>query len=169
MIKTIAACDRNWGIGKDGKLLVSIPADKKYFRALTEGNAVIMGRKTLESLPGGKPLPNRPNIVITTRKDFIVPGAQVVHSPEEAVAAAADTGTKDVFVIGGGEIYKAMLPFCEESLITRIDYAYDADTVFPDLDRDPEWEKTCEGEEQTYFDLVYRFDVYRRVNAGALP
>lgn len=167
MIKTIAACDRNWGIGKDGKLLVSIPADKKYFRARTEGNAVIMGRKTLESLPGGKPLPNRPNIVVTTRRSLDVPGVEIVHSPEEAVQAALDAGTEDVYVIGGGEIYRALLPFCEEALITRIDYAYDADTVFPDLDGDPEWELAEEGEEQTYFDLVYRFDVYRRVRAGA--
>ncbi len=168
MIKTIAACDRNWGIGKDGKLLVSIPADKKYFRVLTEGNAVIMGRKTLESLPGGKPLPNRPNIVVTSRTDFSVSGVKAVHSPEEAVKAAMEAGTADIFVIGGGEIYRAMLPFCEEALITRIDYAYDADTVFPDLDRDPEWEMAIEGEEQTYFDLVYRFDVYRRVKAGVM-
>ena len=159
----VVALYADWGIGKDGKLLVSIPADKKYFRSLTEGNAVIMGRKTLESLPGGKPLPNRPNIVITRRADNTVPGIKTVHSPEEAVRDAIETGTKDVFVIGGGEIYRAMLPFCEEALITRIDYAYDADTVFPDLDRDPEWELACEGEEQTYFDLVYRFDVYRRM------
>ena len=164
MLKMIAACDLNWGIGKDGKLLVSIPADKKFFRAKTEGSVIIMGRKTLESLPGGRPLPDRRNIVITTGTGLKAPDVLAVHSPEEAVRAAASFGTEESFVIGGGEIYRALLPYCDTAYITRIDYAYDADTFFPDLDADPGWRRTEEGEEQTYFDLVYRFDVYRRVS-----
>lgn len=162
-MNAIAAVDRKWSIGKDGGLLVSIPADMKFFRNMTAGKVVIMGRKTLESLPGGKPLPGRTNIVISTREDLDVPGAIVVRSPEEAAEIASQYPADDVFVIGGGAIYEAMLPMTDRAYITRIDYEYDADTAFPDLDASPEWEIEEEGEEQTYFDLIYSFNTYRRI------
>lgn len=161
-MNTIAAVDRNWAIGRDGKLLVSIPADMAFFRRMTTGKTVIMGRRTLESFPGGKPLKGRKNIVLTRDPDYAAEGAVVVHSPEEALAAVSGCGPDDVFVIGGGTVYRAMLPYVDTAYITRIDYAYDADCSFPDLDADPEWELAEEGEEQTYFNLVYEFDVYRR-------
>ena len=163
-MKAIAAVDRNWSIGKGGKLLVSIPADMAYFRQMTTGKTVIMGRKTLESFPGGKPLKGRVNIVLTTDEDYAVEGAHVVHSVEEAVSAAGPD-TSDVFVIGGAAVYREFLPYVDTAYITKIDYEYDADTKFPDLDSDPEWEMAECGEEQTYFDIVYEFDVYRRKEA----
>lgn len=159
----IAAVDRNWAIGRNGKLLVSIPQDMVYFRQMTTGKVVIMGRKTLESFPKKKPLRNRAeNIVITRQTDYQAEGATVVHSVEEALNAAARYDTRDVFVIGGGEVYRSLLPYCDTAYITKIDFAYDADTRLPDLDHDPEWEKVRATDELTYFDLVYEFDTYRR-------
>lgn len=159
----IAAVDRNWAIGRNGKLLVSIPQDMAYFRQMTTGKVVIMGRKTLESFPKKKPLRNRAeNIVITRQTDYQAEGATVVHSVEEALNAAARYDTRDVFVIGGGEVYRSLLPYCDTAYITKIDFAYDADTRLPDLDHDSEWEKVRATDELTYFDLVYEFDTYRR-------
>lgn len=157
----IVAVDINWAIGKDNKLLVSIPADMKFFRETTKGNIVVMGRKTLESFPQGQPLKQRVNIVITNNKDYKVKGAVVVHSVEEAVEECKKY-EGEVFVIGGESIYRAMLPYCDTAYVTRIDHAYEADTYFPNLDEDPEWEMTGDSEEQTYFDLEYFFAKYER-------
>ena len=157
----IVAVDKNWAIGKDNRLLVSIPADMKFFRETTQGNVVIMGRKTLESFPQGQPLKNRVNIVITRNPSYKVKDAVVVHSVEEAIEESRKYDG-DVFVIGGESIYRAMLPYCDTALVTRIDYAYEADTWFPNLDEDEEWELTDEGEEQTCFDLEYAFTRYER-------
>ena len=158
----IVAVDKNWAIGKNNKLLVSIPADMKFFRETTKGNIVVMGRKTLESFPQGQPLQNRVNIVISRNKDYKVKGAVVVHSIEEAIEEAKKY-EGDVYVIGGESIYRAMLPYCQTALVTKIDHAYTADTYFPNLDQDPEWELTGETEEQTYFDLEYVFRRYERI------
>ena len=160
-MNVIVAADQNWGIGKDNKLLVSIPADMKMFREETSGKVVVMGRKTLESFPNGLPLKNRTNIVITKNKDYDAKGAIVVHSIEEAIEEAKKyEGTP--YVIGGESIYRAMLPYCDTALITKIDHAFDADTYFPNLDEDEEWEMTKISEEQTCFDLEYYFTVYER-------
>ena len=161
-MKTIVAVDANWSIGKNGKLLVSIPADMQYFKMMTMGKTVIMGRKTLESFPGKRPLPGRINIVVTRDPAYSVEGALVVHSAAEAVKTAGLYRPEDVFVIGGGQIYRDMLPYIDTAYVTKIDFIYDADTSFPNLDADPEWELAVQGEEQTYFDLIYEFDVYRR-------
>ena len=158
----IVAVDKNWAIGCNNDLLVSIPADKKFFRYETTNKAIIMGRKTLESFPNGQPLKDRTNIVITRRKDYKCGGAVVVHSIEEALEEAKKFATEDVYVIGGGEIYKQMLPYCDLAHVTKIDYAYQADTYFPNLDADPEWEMTGISEEQTYYDLIYEFCRYER-------
>lgn len=162
----IVAADKNWAIGKDNRMMWSIPADMKYFREMTKGNVVIMGRKTLESFPQGQPLKNRVNIVITRKKGYQVKGAAVVHSVEEAARAARKEALKcggDIFVIGGESIYRAMLGHCDTAYVTKIDHAFDADTYFPDLDADGEWEMTKISEEQTCFDLEYYFTVYERV------
>ena len=158
----IVAVDSNWGIGKDNKLLVRIPADMKFFRTTTSGKVVIMGRKTLESFPNGLPLKNRINIVITGNKDYKVKGAVVVHSIEEALREAGKYPSEDVYVIGGDSIYRQMLPYCTKAHVTKIDFAYQADTFFPDLDQMEEWKVTEESEEQTYFDLEYTFVTYER-------
>lgn len=158
----IAAVDNNWAIGFQNALLVRIPEDQKWFRETTTGKAVIMGRKTLESFPNKAPLKNRTNIVITKDINYKVEGAIVVHSVEEAVAAAAGFADEDIFVIGGESIYKQMLPLCNVAHITKIDYTYQADAYFPNLDEDEEWKITETSDERTYFDLIYEFVKYEK-------
>lgn len=158
----IVAVDKNWGIGYQNNLLVRIPADQRFFRETTTGKVVIMGRKTLESFPGGQPLKNRTNIVISKDKNYQVKGAIVVHSIEEALQKVEDIPTEDIYVIGGASIYEQMLPLCDTAHITKIDYAYQADTFFPNLDEMKEWQIVGESEEQTYYDLEYTFLCYKR-------
>lgn len=161
-MKIIVAVDKNWAIGKNNKMMWSIPADMKFFRETTKGNIVIMGRKTLESFPQGQPLKNRVNIVITQNKDYKMKDAVVVHSVEEALKES-EKYEGETFVIGGESIYRAMLPYCDTALVTKIDYAYEADTWFPNLDEDEGWEMTEEGEEQTCFNLEFAFTKYERI------
>lgn len=161
-MNVIVAVDKNWAIGCNNKLLVSIPADMKFFRETTTGKVVVMGRKTLESFPNGMPLKNRTNIVLTKNAQYQVKGAVVVHSTEELLEELKKYDSKDVYVIGGGSIYKELLPYCDTAHVTKIDHAYEADTWFPDLDGDGTWEITADSEEQTYFDLEYQFLKYER-------
>jgi dihydrofolate reductase len=159
----IVAVDKNWGIGKNNKLLTSIPADMKFFVSKSTGNVVVMGRKTLESFPNKKPLKNRVNIVLTRNPDYQVEGAIVVRSDEELQAELAKYDSEKIFVIGGESIYKKMLNMCDVAYVTKMDYAYDADAHFPNLDEMDNWELAEAGEEETYFDLEYAFCTYRRV------
>ena len=156
----IVAADQNWAIGKDNKLLISIPADMKFFRTTTTGKVVVMGRKTLESFPGGQPLKKRTNIVLTRDKNYKVKDAIVVHSIEEVLEELKKYDSEDVYVIGGDSIYSQMLPYCDTAHVTKIDFAYEADSWFPNLDEDPEWKIAEESEEQTYFDLEYTLVKY---------
>lgn len=158
----IVAVDRNWGIGKDNKLLVSIPIDMKHFREETTGKVIVMGRKTLESFPNGLPLASRTNIVLTHDKDYYVKGAIFVHSEKELLEKLKEYESDSIYVIGGESIYRMMLPYCDTAHITEIDYAYQADTYFPDMTELPEWRETASSTEQTYFDLEYRFVKYER-------
>ena len=158
----IVAVDEKWGIGYKNELLVRIPADQRFFRETTTGNVVIMGRKTLESFPGGQPLKNRTNIVITSKEDYQLKDAIVVHSVEEALEQVKDVPRKNVYVIGGASIYEQMLSLCDTAHVTKVNYTYQADTYFPDLDEMPEWEITGESEEQTYYDLEYTFVKYEK-------
>ncbi|MBE5966629.1 MAG: dihydrofolate reductase [Lachnospiraceae bacterium] len=158
----IVAVDKNWGIGYQNKLLVRIPADQRFFRSETINKAVIMGRKTLESFPNGRPLKQRLNVVISSDPEYQVKDAVVVHSVEEALEAVKDYRTEDVYVIGGASIYEQMLPHCDTAHVTKIDYAYTADTYFPNLDEKKDWVLTGESEEQTYYDLIYTFCKYER-------
>ena len=157
----IAAVDQNWGIGLKNQLLVRIPEDMKYFRQMTTGKVVVMGRKTLESFPGGQPLSNRTNIVLTTDQNYKMKNAVVVHSLEELFHNLQQYQSEDVFVIGGESIYRQLLDQCETAYITKIDYQYQADAWFPNLDELPQWEITAKSEEQTYFDLEYYFLKYQ--------
>lgn len=161
-MKAILSADTNWGIGNKNKLLVSIPSDMKFFRETTTGNVVVMGRKTLESFPGGLPLKNRINIVLTGNKDYKVKDAVIVHSEEELMEELKKYNSDDIYVIGGESIYRMMLPHCDTVYVTKIDRAFEADTFFPDLDEMEEWEMTEEGEEQTCFDLTFCFTTYKR-------
>lgn len=159
----IVAVDKNWAIGYKNDLLVSIPEDMKFFRETTMGKVVIMGKNTLESFPNKKPLKNRVNIVIALEKDYKVEGATVVYSIEEALKEAEKYDTKDVYVIGGGSIYRQMLPYCDTAYITYINNEYAADTFIPNLDEmQDEWYIETESEENTYFDIEYFFRTYKR-------
>lgn len=158
----IAAVDRNWAIGNKNALLVKIPRDQKLFFEMTQGKVVVMGRRTLESLPQKQPLKNRVNIVLSSDKDYFVKGATVVHSLEELFCELEQYESSDVFVAGGETVYRQLLPYCDTAHITRIDYAYEADAYFPRLDELPEWELAADSEEQTYFDLEYYFLQYQR-------
>lgn len=159
----IAAVDKNWAIGCKNKLLVSIPADMKFFRETTTGKVVVMGRKTLESFPNGQPLKKRVNIVLTHDKNFKARDAIIVHSMEELREELKKYPSEDIYVIGGETIYKQLLDDCDVAHITKIDYAFEADAYFPNLDEMPEWKITQDSEEQTYFDLEYYFYKYERI------
>ncbi|MDF2907434.1 MAG: hypothetical protein K0R34_2755 [Herbinix sp.] len=158
----IVAVDNNWAIGYQNKLLVSIPADMRFFRDATMGKVVIMGKNTLESFPGGQPLKNRTNIVIALEKDYKVKDTIMVYSIEEALELTKKYKSEDVYIIGGASIYRQMLPFCDVAHITKIDFAYHADTYFPNLDQMEDWDMVEESEEQTYYDLTYTFCRYER-------
>ena len=167
-MKMIAAADRKGGIGKDGGLLARLPGDMKYFRETTAGAAVIMGRKTLESFPGGKPLKGRRNLVISrTMPEGQQDGYEVCRSAEEAVKLVSEESERDVFVIGGGEIYALMLPYCDEAYITEIDAVLDADTFIPVFSELEEWKRVSCSEIQEDGGLQYVFAVYRRKSDGA--
>lgn len=167
----IAAVDKNWAIGCKNKLLVSIPADMKFFRETTTGKVVVMGRKTLESFPNGQPLKKRVNIVLKKRvnivlthdKNFKAGDAIIVHSMEELREELKKYPSEDIYVIGGETIYKQLLDDCDVAHITKIDYAFEADAYFPNLDEMPEWKITQDSEEQTYFDLEYYFYKYEKI------
>lgn len=126
----IVAVDKNWAIGLHNKLLVSIPADMKFFRETTMGKVVVMGRKTLESFPGGQPLKKRTNIVLTSDKNYKVKDAVVVNSVEALLEELRQYNDEDIYVIGGESIYRQLLPYCKVAHITKIDHAYEADTYF---------------------------------------
>ena len=161
-MKAILAADKNWGIGYNNHLLVSIPSDMKFFRQTTTGKVVVMGRKTLESFPNGMPLKNRTNIVLTGNQNCQVKDAVVVHSEDELMEELEKYDQDDIFVIGGESVYRMMLPHCDTVYVTKIDRAFQADTFFPDLDEMDEWVMTEESEEQTCFDLEFCFTKYER-------
>ena len=158
----IAAVDKNWAIGRNNKLLVSIPDDMKFFRETTTGKVVVMGRKTLESFPGKKPLKNRVNIVLTGDRSYQADGAVIVHDMEELHEELKKYPSEDIYVIGGESIYKQLLDECDVAHITKIDFAYEADACFPNLDEKEAWVVTADSEEQTYFDLEYHFYKYEK-------
>lgn len=136
----IVAVSKNWGIGKDGDLLFSIPEDMKFFRETTMGKVVVMGRKTLESFPNKKPLPKRTNIVLTRNKDYAPESVTVCHTPEEVLREVKKYPTDDCFVIGGEEIYRLFIPFCKYAYITRVESDADADSFLPDFTKLIDWE-----------------------------
>lgn len=160
----IAAVDKNWAIGMNNELLVHIPDDLKRFRRMTVGKVVVMGRKTLESFPGGKPLKERVNIVLSKDVTYQPEGVIVTHSMEELSEELKKYKSEDIFVIGGESIYRQLLEQCDTAYITRIDYAYQADAWFPNLEEAKMWQVAEEGEEQTYFDLEYHFVTYRNLS-----
>lgn len=158
----IVAVDENWAIGNKNELLISIPADHKFFRQETTGKVVVLGRKTLETFPQGLPLKNRTNIIMSTNKAYQVKDAVVVHDVEELLEELKKYDTEDIYIVGGERVYRQMLPYCDVAHVTKIDHAYAADAYFPNLDEMPEWQITADSEEQTYFDITYHFLKYER-------
>ena len=158
MLEAIVAVNRDWGIGKSGTQNVVLHADRRHFRAVTEGATVIVGRKTLADFPGGKPLPNRRNIVLT-HSNLTVEGAEIAHTAEEAIALA---GIDRCLVIGGASVYRSLLPYCERIYMTKIDACPPSDSFFPDLDASPEWEIERESEEMEENGVRFRFVDYIR-------
>lgn len=158
----IVAVDNNWAIGNKNELLVRIPNDMKHFREETTGKVVVLGRKTLETFPQGQPLKNRTNIILTKDLKYQVKDAVIVHSIDELLAELKKYSDDDIYIIGGESVYRQMLPYCTVAHITKIDHTYEADTYFPNLDKDPEWHITADSDEQTYFDIPYQFIKYER-------
>ena len=164
----ISSADRKWGIGLKDQLLIRIPSDMKNFRELTLGHVVVLGRKTMSGFPNGMPLSGRTNVILSRKKDYTVRGGIVVGSKEELLEELKKYPTDEIFIIGGGSIYQMMLPYCHKAIITRIDYAYEADTYFPDLEADPDWVLEEAGEEETCFSIEYRYETYRNLSPRPL-
>lgn len=162
MLEAIVAVYADWGIGENGSQPLTLKADRRRFREITEGAAVIVGRKTLADFPGGRPLKGRANIVLT-RQGLAVEGAAVVRSVGEALAEAAKYPR--AFVIGGESVYKAMLPHIIRVYLTKIDCSPHSDAFFPDLDADPAWHVTDPGAPAEEDGVPYRFMVYTRREA----
>lgn len=154
----IVAVDQNWAIGKDGDQLVYLKEDLKRFRTLTSGHTVILGRKTLTTFPGGRPLKNRRNLILSRNPQFQAEGAEVFTSVEELVQQADG----DAFVIGGASVYEQLLPYCDTAYITKIHAGFPADTYFPDLDKSEEWEVVEESESLEQDGIAYHYVTYRR-------
>lgn len=153
----IVCVSQNWGIGRDGALLFRISADLKRFKALTVGKTVILGRKTLDTFPGGKPLKDRRNIVLS-RRELDIPGAEIAHSFEEAAALGGD----DAIVIGGASVYMALLGRCDRVCVTKVLADADADSFFPRLDDNPDWRVASESEVFEENGLKFQFVDYVR-------
>lgn len=157
----IVAIYDDWGIGANGTQPVAVAADRRFFRNTTKGATVIVGRKTLQDFPGGRPLPNRRNILLT-RQELHMEGVEVAHSTREALELA--DGDEKVFVIGGGSVYAELLPLCSRVYVTRVHAIPDSDTFFPNLDADPGWKMTQVLESGEEYGVRYEMCVYERVS-----
>jgi dihydrofolate reductase len=147
-ISMIAALGENRVIGYENKLLWHIPADMQHFRSLTSGHAVIMGRKTFESI--GKPLPNRMNIIITKNQNYAVSSCTVVHSLEDALQVARAHETEEIFVIGGSQIYTQALPYADKLYLTIVKGKFSGDAYFPDYSNFNTILSQREGHDENY-------------------
>lgn len=160
----IAAADRNWAIGNKGSLLYSLPQDMKFFRETTSGGVVVMGRKTLESFPGGRPLKNRVNIVLTRNSEYEKEGVVVCNDTDKLPEMLKEYSDKNIFVIGGEEIYRLLLPLCTKAYITKVDATAEADAFFPNLDENKSWQITHESETFNDNGIDFKFVTYERIN-----
>ena len=168
MISAIVAVDKDWGIGYQGQLLEHLPPDMKYFKETTENHMVICGRKTWESIPSkNKPLSKRLAIIISSKGFKVEPGAVFLDMPHAMahINQVKDDNDQEWFVIGGGEIYKQLLPYCNRVYVTKIGKHHkDVDTYFPNLDKDPKWEVSTCTELREYQNIPYAFLTYDRIS-----
>ena len=158
----IVNVDEKWGIGRENDLLVSISDDLKRFRALTTGKTVVLGRKTLAGFPGGRPLKNRRNIVLSSDTSLVIEGAEVVHSVDEALALLKDVPQEDICIIGGASVYEAFLPYIQVCKLTRTYIDGKADRFFPNLDADPNWKIAEKSEILEENGIKYQYIDYVR-------
>ncbi len=155
----IVAANIDWGIGYEGTQPLVVPEDRKHFQALTRGGTIIVGRRTLADFPGGRPLKNRRNIIISANPFLSVEGAEVAHSAKEALELTRDD--EKVFLCGGASVYKMLLPCCERAYVTRILAEAPADRFFPDLEAVEDWSLAGQSEELASESGVrYRFETY---------
>lgn len=159
-LEIVVAADADWGIGKNGTQTLVIPEDRRHFREVTGHGTVIVGRRTLADFPGGRPLKNRRNIVLTRDGSFAVEGAETAHSVEEALEKCGQD--RPVYVIGGESVYRALLPYCRKAHVTRIFARAENDAFFPALDALPGWRLTDGGEEQESGPLRYAFQTWEK-------
>ena len=164
-MNAIVAVDANWGIGRGNELLFTLRGDLKRFREITTGGTILLGRKTLETFPGGRPLPKRRNVVLTKSTHLELEGATVVHTIDELLDSVKDEDPDSVFVVGGGTVYTALLPYCKRVYMTRVDAtAGEPDTYFPNLDKLPGWEVEKEEPPIEENGITYRFVDYINKN-----
>ena len=159
-MELIVAVYEDWGIGKDGTQPVALKADRKFFRETTRGAMVIVGRRTIEDFPGQQPLPGRVNVTLS-RSSAAIPGFTVCQDPQQAQELAKTV--ERAMVIGGGSIYRQMLPMCDTAWVTKVHCAPESDTFFPNLDADPDWrleQVVQSGEEEG---IAYEMCLYKRV------
>lgn len=158
-MKLIVAVDENWGIGKEGDLLTSIPDDMRFFRETTQRHVLVMGSKTLRSFKNARPLPGRLNIVLT-RSDTSFPGAVACRSVEQALELLKSFDSDNIMVIGGGMIYRRLLPYCSKAYITKMRFNGSADTFMTNLDELDSWTLAAESEQKEYEGITYSFTEY---------
>ncbi len=159
----IVAADNKWGIGRDGGLLASIPTDMRYFREHTTGKVVVMGRRTLESMPGGKGLPKRVNYVLTSDPGFEAERCITINSEDELWEELSKYDPDDVFLIGGATLYNRFYKLCDRLYVTKMDADLDADTSIVDFDEDPDFAVTSVSEPVTENGITFRFVVYEKI------
>ena len=160
-MKTIVAVDKKWGIGKANDLLFSIPEDMKHFREITSGKTVVMGLNTLRSFPGGKPLKNRINIVLSNEDIEPQESLVICRSMDELKEELKKYPPDDLYVIGGGMMYRQMCDFCSEAEITKVDADGEATVFFPDLDEKENWECVKISEPIVTNGYTIRFCTYK--------
>ena len=159
-MELIVAVDKNWGIGKDGDQLIYIPEDLKRFKNFTTGNTIVLGRKTVATFPGGKPLKNRRNLILSRNPDYRPEGGEVYPSMEALLEQVTDSD--NTYVVGGASVYNTLIGACDRAYVTKIDAQYPADCWFPNLDEDPAWEAYEEFEEMDHEGVKFRYVNYRR-------
>ena len=166
MIYAIVHADKEWGIGKGNDMMFSLPKDMKFFRETTMGHTVVMGGNTLRSFPNQKPLKNRTNIVLSrgqVRDDCVI-----VRSYEELKNELKARKNEDIYIIGGGEVYKALLPYCDFVLVTKVDAVGEAEVFFPNLDENPDFICVDGGEPIEDNGYIIRFTKYENKRVQGL-